>query len=199
MVRTLRKDVSSFPIGFYFLKKHFLLSFGMYILSTSRKCASLWVSTAHYVAASRTAPFTSLCGGILTRNDGSSRYRSTKSTLLKDSSLVYEAILGAEPSSHSQVTHDDKAQSSESLKSIPRGYHNASVLLVGDGDLSFASALSSLKVCRRYSRQILRSVICPLLVSNATLWPSPIFVNQLRMQPCCNHMGFQGETDKKLS
>ena len=139
-----------FLIGFYFLKKHFLLSFGMCILSTSRKCASLWIPAAHYVAASRTAPFTSVYGGTLSRHSGSSGYFSTKCNLLKDSSVVYENLLGAESSGHSQVTHDDKAQSSEILKSIPRGYHNASVLLVGDGDLSFASALSSLKVCRRY-------------------------------------------------
>ena len=151
MVRTLRNDVSPFPLGFYFLKKHFLLSFGMCLLSSSRKCTSLWVPAAHYIAASRTAPFASVYGGILSRNDGRSEYFSTKCKLLKDSSLVYEAILGTESSGQSQVIHDDEAHSSEILKSIPRGYHNASVLLVGDGDLSFASALSSLKVCRRYS------------------------------------------------
>jgi hypothetical protein len=141
--------VSPFLIGFYFLKKHFLLSFGMCILSTSRKCTSLWVPAAHYVAATRTAPFTSVYSGILRHNDGRSGYFSTKCRLSKDSSLDYEAILRAESSGQSQVTHDDKAHSSEILNSIPRGYHNASVLLVGDGDLSFASALSNLKVCRR--------------------------------------------------
>lgn len=31
---------------------------------------------------------------------------------------------------------------------IPIGYHDARVLLVGDGDLSFAAALSGLKICR---------------------------------------------------
>lgn len=32
---------------------------------------------------------------------------------------------------------------------IPSGYKDSSVLLVGDGDFSFAAALSSLKICRR--------------------------------------------------
>lgn len=36
----------------------------------------------------------------------------------------------------------------EGGNSIPRGYHNARVLLVGDGDLSFAAALSGLKICK---------------------------------------------------
>jgi hypothetical protein len=36
----------------------------------------------------------------------------------------------------------------EGSNSIPRGYHNARVLLVGDGDLSFAAALSGLKICK---------------------------------------------------
>lgn len=38
---------------------------------------------------------------------------------------------------------------SETSTRLPKGYDNARVLLVGDGDLSFAAALSTLKVCKR--------------------------------------------------
>ena len=41
------------------------------------------------------------------------------------------------------------ASPSEASQPIPQGYKDARVLLVGDGDLSFAAALSSLKICKR--------------------------------------------------
>jgi thioredoxin reductase len=37
---------------------------------------------------------------------------------------------------------------------IPKGYNNKRVLLVGDGDLSFAAALSSLKVSSRVTVRV---------------------------------------------
>lgn len=51
----------------------------------------------------------------------------------------------------SEVTNAalERVSSPETSQPIPQGYKDARVLLVGDGDLSFAAALSSLKICRR--------------------------------------------------
>lgn len=67
---------------------------------------------------------------------------------LRDDSPI-AAALNSEEVSKVTNTALEGVSSPETSQPIPQGYKDARVLLVGDGDLSFAAALSSLKTCRR--------------------------------------------------
>jgi hypothetical protein len=90
-------------------------------------------------------PFGSdVCSGVYDRKLKSliHRSRSLKLALCRVSDT--EVV-----SPENLYTTSREETSLEKTDYIPSGYKDSSVLLVGDGDFSFAAALSSLKICRR--------------------------------------------------
>ena len=151
---------SFFSRELFSFRKRILASYCFYVLTFSEKGSSLSFrsSRAPFILA-RTSSSCSYCsnldysyptgGGAANIGDNVSDNVSgiISSNLIeaipsgKITSIVPKELLG--PAEHSSEP------SSEASRGIPKGYQDSRVLLVGDGDLSFAASLSTLGVCKR--------------------------------------------------
>lgn len=79
-------------------------------------------------------------------------YRKPRNQILRNGclKLALGRISDTEVSPDNISTTPSLEASLEKSDCIPSGYKDSSVLLVGDGDFSFAAALSSLQICRRW-------------------------------------------------
>ena len=146
IISALRGNAACFCHGLSFLHKRIFISYCIYIFTLSAKgTTSLSLSTTQSVFTSRRmSSFCAYCSKSgFTHSDG------VDTTLQNDNvssiKLAKESILKPK---QEQLLEIQKVASETSTR-LPKGYDNARVLLVGDGDLSFAAALSTLKVCKR--------------------------------------------------
>ena len=140
---------SCFARGLRYLKKPILISYCLCLFGLNKNCPSLWATALRVNLRQSSAPHK---GSTVVKIDqrgiatcsGRALFTARFSQLKDSSSTV--ADLNSEGSVSGVI---NTASPSEASQPIPQGYKDARVLLVGDGDLSFAAALSSLKICKR--------------------------------------------------
>ena len=158
IISALRGNVACFRHGLSFLHKRILLSYCLCVFTLSAKGTTFMsLSTTQSVfMSSRMSSFCAYCSKSgFTHSDG---VDATLESGADSSSMLAKKCLTLPK--QDQLLEVPKIASEVSSR-LPKGYDNARVLLVGDGDLSFAAALSTLKVCHRFVN--LRRLFCEFL------------------------------------
>ena len=155
MTSLLIGSMTRYGQGYSFLRTRILFSYCIYIFAFSKRGTSLLLSPSPAVLiASRTSVLYSSKGSALNSGDDI----TSESLMEAGLSIAAGKITSIVPKDGLKLGTPSGEQISQGSCNIPRGYKDARVLLVGDGDLSFAAALSTLKVCRRLVRsQYIRS------------------------------------------
>ena len=145
--------LSCFTRSLHYLKKPILISCCLCLFGFNKSCFSFWASALGVNLRQSSASHRGLITvKIEKRGIASCSGRTpltTRFSQLRDDSTVAAAANNEEGVSKLTNAALEGVISPETSQPIPQGYKNARVLLVGDGDLSFAAALSSLKICKR--------------------------------------------------
>lgn len=150
IISALTSKAACFCHGFSLLQKRILLSYCIYIFTLSTNGSSLSISPLQSVfTTSRTSSFCAYCSKSSLTYSGSHDIDISSNSI---SAATPNKITSIEPNQDLLGVPTAPYGGSSNL---PKGYHSARVLLVGDGDLSFAAALSTLKVCKRLVASLL--------------------------------------------
>lgn len=177
-----------FTRSLHYLKKPILISCCLCLFGLNKNCSSFWTSALGVNLRQSSASHRGLTPVKIEKRGIAScsgrTHFATRFSQLRDDSTIAVAFNSGEVS---EVTNAalERVSSPETSQPIPQGYKDARVLLVGDGDLSFAAALSSLKICRRWL--ITAYSVCIKSLASWSGYSSKIYVDVLESSTSWNY------------